>query len=344
MMLQLLHQFGTTDTGGIVGEETRKTWLLLIHQIPPKPDYLRVKIWRRLHQVGAVAVKQSVYVLPQSDQTLEDFNWILKEITEGGGDGSISEAVFLEGLSDAQVVGLFQAARGADYEKIIEETRALADTLYGESPGGNDGSSKLRPHFSRLKRRFEEIVALDFFGAPGAGAAEGALADVAGRLVGAAQRPRQTLPALPEFKGRTWATRRGVYVDRIACAWLVRRFLDTGARFKFVSGKSYQGKSNEIRFDMFEAEYSHEGDRCSFEVMVERLGVDDYGLSQVAQIIHDMDLKDRKFERSEVDGIKLLFDGITRASIGDDERLERGFVILDEMYKSFAKENRKRVR
>jgi len=327
-----------------MAEERTRTWLLLIHQIPPKPDYLRVKIWRRLHQAGAVAVKQSVYVLPRSDQAFEDFSWILKEIIAGGGDGSISEAVFLEGLTDDQVVSLFQTARNADYEKIGEDARSLVHGLGGGSSGGNDGSSKLRSHFLRLKRRFEEIVAIDFFGAPGAGAAGGALADVEARFAGGERRSRQAVPAVPELKGRTWVTRKGVYVDRIACAWLVRRFVDPGARFRFVSGKPHQGKSNEIRFDMFEAEYSHEGDRCSFEVMVERLGVDDYGLSQVAQIIHDMDLKDRKFERSEVDGIKLLFDGITRASIGDDERLERGFVILDEMYKSFAKENRKRVR
>ena len=321
-----------------MGEETRKTWLLLIHQIPPKPDYLRVKIWRRLHQVGAVAVKPSVYVLPQSDQALEDFNWILREITEGGGDGSISETIFLEGLSDAQVVGLFQAARNAEYEKIVEEARALADSLSGDSSGGNDGSSKPRSHFLRLKRRFEEIVAIDFFGAPGSGRAEGVLADVAARLAGAEQRPRQTVLAVPEVEGCTWVTRKGVYVDRIACAWLVRRFVDPGARFRFVSGKPYQGKSNEIRFDMFEAEYTHEGDRCTFEVMVERLGLDDHGLSQVAQIIHDIDLKDRKFYRPEVDGIKILFDGIATAGTTDEDRLARGSVILNELYGSFSKQ------
>jgi len=319
-----------------------RTWLLLIHQIPPKPDYLRVKIWRRLHQVGAVAIKQSVYALPQSDQALEDFSWILKEIIEGGGDGSVSEAVFLEGLTDDRLVALFQAARNADYEKIAEDARSLVDGLSKDSPGGNDGSSKLRSHFSRLKRRFEEIVAIDFFGAPGAGGAGGALADLEARIAGAERRPGKALPAVPELKGRTWVTRKGVYVDRIACAWLVRRFVDPGARFRFVSGKPYQGKANEIRFDMFEAEFTHEGDRCSFEVMVDRLGLDDYGLSQVAQIIHDIDLRDRKFRRPEVDGIRLLFDGITAASIGDDERLERGFVILDEMYAGFAKQTQEK--
>jgi hypothetical protein len=337
-LIQLLYCIIAIAIGAIMAGETARTWLLLIHQIPPKPDYLRVKIWRRLHQVGAVAVKQSVYVLPHSDQALEDFSWILKEIIEGGGDGSISEAVFLEGLTDDQVVALFQAARNADYEKIGEDARSLVDGLSRDSSAGKDGSSKRRAHFSRLKRRFEEIVAIDFFGAPAAGGAGGALADLETRIAGVERRPRQAVPAVPELKGRTWVTRKGVYVDRIACAWLVRRFVDPGARFRFVTGKVYQGKSNEIRFDMFEAEYTHEGDRCSFEVMVDRLGLDDNGLSQVAQIIHDMDLKDPKFHRPEVDGLRLLFDGITAASIGDSERLERGFVILDEMFASFSKQ------
>jgi hypothetical protein len=325
-----------------MAEERTSTWLLLIHQVPPKPDYLRVKIWRRLHHVGAVAVKQSVYVLPHSYQALEDFSWILKEIIAGGGDGSISEAVFLEGLTDDQVVALFQAARNADYEKIGEDARALIHGLSGDSSGGNDGSSKLRSQYSRLKRRFEEIAALDFFGAPGAGAAGGALADMEARLAGGERRPRQAIPAVPELKGRTWVTRKGVYVDRIACAWLVRRFVDSGARFRFVSGKPYQRKSSEIRFAMFEAEYTHEGDRCSFEVMVDRLGLDDYGLAPMAQIIHDIDLKDGKFQRPEVEGIRLLFDGVTAASIRDGERLERGFVILDEMHASLARQTQEK--
>ncbi len=167
--------------------KTTKKWLLLIHQIPPKPDYLRVKIWRRLQGVGAVAIKQSVYALPRTDQSYEDFSWILKEIIEGGGDGSISETVFLEGLSDEQVVGLFRVARDGDYEKIIEDAQSLTESLSKESAEGSESISKLRTQFSRLKRRFEDVGAIDFFGTPGRGAAEGALANVASRIIGADQ-------------------------------------------------------------------------------------------------------------------------------------------------------------
>src|SRR5213593_3793246 len=106
-------------------DEAEPRWLLLIHQIPPKPNYFRVKVWRRLQRLGAAAIKNSVYVLPRSDQASEDFQWVLREIAEGGGDASICEARFIEGLSDDQVEALFQAARGTEYDQVAEEARRL---------------------------------------------------------------------------------------------------------------------------------------------------------------------------------------------------------------------------
>ena len=319
-----------------MAKKTPAKWLLLIHQIPPKPDYLRVKIWRRLQQIGAVAIKQSVYALPRADQSYEDFSWILKEIIEGGGDGSLSEAVFLEGLSDEQIVGLFQTARDADYEKIIDDARSLAESLSKESSEGSESISRTRTQLSRLKRRFEDVAAIDFFGAPGRSAVEGELANVTSRVIGSDRKEKRYVRSVQDLEGRTWVTRKGVYVDRIACAWLIRRFVDRHAKFKFVSGKSYKPKSNEIRFDMFDAEFTHKGDWCTFEVMIDRLRLDNHAISQMAEIIHDIDLKDEKFARVEAAGIQILFDGITATRSQDEERLERSFVILDEMYESFS--------
>src|ERR1700745_2740186 len=106
-----------------MAENNEERWLLLIHQLPPKPHYFRVKIWRRLQRLGAVAIKNSVYVLPKTEQTQEDFQWGLREISEGGGDASLCEARFVEGLSDDQVEALFQEARAADYGQVAEEAR-----------------------------------------------------------------------------------------------------------------------------------------------------------------------------------------------------------------------------
>src|SRR5262249_7009043 len=112
-----------------MAENSEPRWLLLIHQVPPKPAYFRVKVWRRLQRLGAVAIKNSVYVLPRTEQTYEDFEWVMREIIEGGGDASICEARFVEGLSDEQVEALFHAARDADYARLAEDLRKLFAAL-----------------------------------------------------------------------------------------------------------------------------------------------------------------------------------------------------------------------
>ena len=137
--------------------------------------------------------------------------------------------------------------------------------------------------------------------------------------------------------GRTWVTRRGVHVDRIASAWLIRRFIDPEARFKFVSDKGYVPEPGEIRFDMFEAEYTHEGDHCTFEVLLARLCQPEPALQAIAEIVHDIDLKDGKFGREEAAGIKTLIAGIAAATDDDNRRLERGATVFEDLYKYFGK-------
>jgi hypothetical protein len=157
-------------------------WLLLIHQLPPKPDYFRVKIWRRLQRLGSVAIKNSVYVLPKNEQTQEDFQWVLREIVEGGGEASLCEARFVEGLSDDQVEALFQAARSADYAQIAEESRRLAEAPLPEGKPEDGRRTQLEIDLAKLKRRLAEVVAIDFFGAPGGEAAKGLVVGVEARI------------------------------------------------------------------------------------------------------------------------------------------------------------------
>ena len=104
--------------------------MLLIHQIPPTPAYLRVKVGRHLARIGAVAIKNSVYALPRSDDAQEDLQWVLREVEKGGGDASIVEARFVDGLSDEQVVGLFQSAREADYREVADGLGIDGVSLY----------------------------------------------------------------------------------------------------------------------------------------------------------------------------------------------------------------------
>jgi hypothetical protein len=306
-------------------------WLLLIHQIPPKPDYLRVKIGRRLQRVGAVPVKNSVYVLPAGDQAVEDFQWVRAEIVDGGGDAVLCRAELVAGLDDDAVRALFRAARGADYAEI-----AAAAT---EGARGADD-------VTRLRRRLAAVRALDFFYAPERADAERAVDALEARArpaaaVAEAAAARRAIPS--EYRGRTWVTREGIFVDRIASAWLVARFIDPEARFKFVPAAGYRPRAGELRFDMFDAEFTHVGDRCTFEVLLDRFALDDPALVALGEIVHDIDLKDGKFGREDAAGIERVLAGIARARPDDAARLERGRQLFDELYALHSAEAAERL-
>jgi len=321
-------------------QESEGRWLLLIHQIPPKPDYFRVKIWRRLQRLGAVAIKNSVYVLPKNDQTQEDFQWVLREIVEGRGEASLCEARFVEGLSDDQVEALFQAARGAEYDQIAAEARRLSAMPLPDGQIEETRRTQLEIDLTRLKRRLAEVVAIDFFGAPGREAAEGLVSGVEARLhenKAGKQIVSVAAPRRKDFQGKTWVTRKGIHVDRMASAWFLRRFIDSDARFKFVPSKGYKPLPGELRFDMFEAEFTHEGDRCTLEVLIDRLGLTDPALRPIAELVHDIDLKDSKYSRQETLGIERLIAGIALAHRDDETRLARGAAVFDDLYEYFRK-------
>src|SRR3954471_20233561 len=150
---------------------TSPGWLLLIHQIPPKPAYLRVKIGRRLARIGAVAIKNSVYVLPRGDSRMEDFQWIRREVLTGGGEAAILEAQLLDGLSDQGVEQLFRTDRDAAYELVSKEARSLSKQLRGRLNA--ERRKQLEAQTLRLEQRLSEIGVLDFFGATGREVAAG---------------------------------------------------------------------------------------------------------------------------------------------------------------------------
>jgi len=243
-----------------------RRWLLFIHQLPPKPDYLRVKTRRRLRRIGAALIKQTVYALPASDEAFEDLQWLRQEIEAEGGSVVIAEAEFVEGITDEELDAMLASQR-AQVEGDNGE-RAAADTVKA---------------------------------------------------------------------GRTWVTRTGVHVDRIASAWLIRRFIDAEARFKFVPARGYHPRSGELRFDMYEAEYTHVGEDCTFQTLVRRFGLRDKALAAIGEIVHDIDCKDDRYHRPETAGVASLIRGIAQAHDTDRARIERGAAVLDDLYENFRK-------
>jgi len=318
-------------------ESTTPRWLLLIHQIPPKPDYFRVKVRRRLQRIGAVPIKSSVYVLPNRDATYEDFQWLLREIIEDGGEGSICQAAFVDGLSDDEIIALFHTDRSAAYAEIRDAAKALVSAAPLRRRLTDDVRRPLEGELARLRRRLSEIIALDFFETPARRGAEEAIVRLEHRL---RPTPTDTAPvtATPAPRGRTWVTREGIFVDRIASAWLIREFIDRDARFQFVPAKGYRPAPDELRFDMFEAEFTHVGDRCTFEVLLDRFGLgQDPALVGIAEIVHDIDVKDGKFDRPEAPGVERLLAGIARRTSDDELRRERGGALFADLYASLER-------
>ena len=314
-------------------------WLLLIHQIPPKPDYLRVKIGRRLQRIGAVPVKNSVYVLPNRASSLEDFQWIRAEIIDGGGDASICQAAFVDGLTDSQIEHLFRDARDADYTEITEAAREIRNSLRGrDREMSRQSPFRAEDDLARLRKRYAAVVAIDFFGAAARAIADDALRTLSEELRPPEAESAEAVASEPDrntYRGRTWVTRRGIFIDRMASAWLIRRFIDRDARFKFVTEGKHRPARGELRFDMFEGEFTHEGDRCTFETLLLRFGLDDPALRNLAEIVHDIDLKDEKFAREDAAGIERVFAGIAATVADDMSRLERGATVLDELHALF---------
>jgi len=313
-------------------------WLLLIHQLPAKPAYARVKVWRRLQALGAVTVKNAVYALPANAEAREDFAWLAREIVESAGEAIVCEANLIEGLSDHELKALFDAARDADYARITVEARGAVARLAGDA--SDDVLAEVATHAARLRKQLDAIVAIDFFGAEGRATTEGLVSGLEAALQqdGEAMGEGKTTAASPpgSLKDQVWVTRQGVQVDRIASAWLIRRFIDSGARFKFVPGTGYRPQAGEVRFDMFEGEFTHLGDRCTFEVLLGHVGLADPALRAIGEIIHDIDLKDGKYGREEVAGVRSLIAGIAASSTDDEQRLARGAALLDDLYSSFA--------
>ena len=240
-------------------------WLLLIHQLPPKPDYLRVKMRRRLSRLGAALLKSTVYVLPNGAEAVEDFTWLAREIQAAGGSAMVCEAHFVEGVSDEEI-----------------EAMLHAESAETDAESGREGPDKVTP-------------------------------------------------------GRTWVTREGVFVDRIGSAWLIHRFIDPKARFKFVPARGYRPEPGELRFDMYQAEYTHEGERCTFQTLLARFALEDPALEAVGEIVHDIDCKDEQFGRPETQGVARLLRGIADDTPEDSERLQRGARLFDDLYAAFSR-------
>jgi hypothetical protein len=311
-----------------------ETWYLLIHRLPTRPLYLRARIRRALGELGAVPLKKAVYALPRSPRALEHFTRIAGEIRAGSGEAFVCEASFTSARDVAALLETNRRERSADYAGISEEAAALRAT----TRGARDASDRTRAEIERLKARLERARSIDHSPSPDDGVARAAIADLERSL--AARGAARPSGARESLVGRTWVTRRGIHVDRLACAWVVRRFIDPAARFRFSDPNDLRAGPRDLTFDVPNGRFAHEDGRCSVETLVLRAGIDDPGARRVAEIVHDIDLKDGRFGHAETSGVERLVAGIVEGHADDRERLERGLALFDDLHRSYRKPGR----
>src|SRR5437016_7969092 len=326
-------------------------WILLIHQLPPKPTNLRVRIWRKLQKLGAVAIKNSVYVLPDNEKTHEDFQWLKQEIESAGGEATVFEAASVEGATDEEIMAAFRKARDEEFAAIAAELDGLSGAVSQQTRGKHLSVGRLATHESELNKlhsQLESIIANDFFNAdkrtPALAAYERCQKAIRAAHGPASKATRSITKSgtldLANYQGRRWMTRRNLHIDRLASAWLIRQFIDKRPRFYFVAeGETLEGA---IAFDMFGAEFTHRGEDCTFETILKRFGLNDNeSLREIAEIVHDIDLKDDKFHRLEGAGLNAIINGLSEVLRDDHKLLQQCSVIFDGLYGLLAQSAQK---
>jgi hypothetical protein len=314
---------------------TRPRWLLLAHQLPTGSSNARVKTWRRLQQLGAVPTRNSVYVLPNTEQCREDFEWIRSEIVGLGGEATVFAADALNRDGGEDIVAIFQRTREADYRTLkrdADKMRSSARVKRTASVPGRDAWSR---GVRGLRDRFNEIERIDFFHAAARREAAEALAALE-RAAGAGrpQPPRLEAPrlAVGAFRKRRWVTRPRPGVDRMASAWLIRRFIDSKATFAFVERPG----GDDVPFDMFVGDFGHQGSLCTFETLAQRFDLTDAAVVRIGQIVHDLDMKETRYAAPEAPAIDRLVDGLRQLHAADDVLLQHGISMFDALARSFG--------
>ena len=301
-------------------------WLLLLLSLPPRPSSLRVRAWRRLKALGAVALKSGAYLLPFSPDHYEQFQWLAQEVQKDRGEATLLKVDRVENMKQPEIVRLFHEARNADYASLTDRYRKL----------GSAKRPRAAEELARLARELNRLADIDFFEAPGRQQALRAREAAERRVTGlprADARPAGRLD-LEALQGRRWATRPRPHVDRIASAWLIKRFLDPAAEFVFAAADELPADA--IPFDMAGVEFGHQGDHCTFETLLHRSGLRDRRLAAIAEIVHEADVRDGKFQREEARGLDLVLRGLLAAIKDDQEALAQGLTLFDGLYSTIG--------
>ncbi len=312
-----------------ISEKTPGSWLFLLFNLPAKQSSDRVKVWRRLKKFGAIQLKTSTYVLPDEPVHYERFQWLAKEIVDTGGEATLVRVKDIEGMPHAAIVALFNEARARDYDELFEPLNLLIKDSKARKQYPETFSNQLQ----KLRQRFQEIRDIDYF--------QSSRGEDLQRLLQKVEespkkKPETTIRLRAEdYRSKSWVTRPRPEIDRVGSAWLIRKFIDPGAKFVFANTPAEFPKA--IPYDMFEVEFSHHGDCCTFETLIQRFSIRDRAVLRLAELIHDADVEDDKFHRVEGFGVEQIFKGWAKQGLADQDILAKGFECFDALYAQFKR-------
>ena len=308
-------------------------WLTLLTTLPPTPTRYRVGVWRKLQRMGAVRLRGSAWILPETTETTELFQWLVQEIESFRGEATLLHVDRIGNMPQEQVTALFHKVRTAEYQGPMRACREILLQIDRYRTSHRGSVVQLRSKLDGVRKELDRIQSIDHLEAPSGLRARALWETTAKRLRAVEMRPhtpggrhRASLPP----RGSTWVTRPRPHIDRIASAWLIRRFYDADAKFAFADPADAARKG--IPFDVVGADFGHHGDDCTFETLIKRLGIKDRRAKVIAEIVHEADLHDGKFTRNESTGVDFAIKGLVEATPDDHDLLERGMAMFDGLY------------
>jgi hypothetical protein len=312
------------------------SWVAFSYSLPSKAgSTARVTVWRRLRRSGAVAPTSGVHVLPARDECIEAFQWLAQEVQQAKGEALVLHIERFEGVTDAQLIDLFRQACAKEYVKLEAQATALERRIGGRRP--QPDQTRLRTLLERLRRQQADIARVDYFEAPEGSALASRLARIEEALSPFAASALDLAPATIEaYRGRRWVTRPRPHVDRLACIWLIRRFIDPAAAIRYAPTP----EASEVAFDMRDGEFAHRGTFCTFETMLAAFGLQESGLQAIAEIVHEIDLRDGRYMRPETAGIDAVLKGWLLSGFTDAELEAHGVALFEGLYAMFARTQR----
>jgi hypothetical protein len=311
-------------------------WILFSYSVPATNPKARMRIWRRISASGAVQLKTGLQVLPNREDLLENITWLIGQVQSLGGEALAIQCARVEGMPDEQIEKLFQAQIDPEFAQIQAEARAVMEASGHEQ--NDDRGNEYLLAMRKLRKRYESLQSRDFFPS-GASSKARAMLDAAEekvRTINSRSTPVSSYDRTA-YQGRIWVTRAHPYIDRLSSFWLIRRFVDANATIRFLqAGETPDLESGEVPFDMVGAEFSHQGELITFEVMARGFALFDGPVVKIGHLVRFIDIQEGPTLPDDAGLLKTLIDGLVAITSDDHHLMEQALVLFDALHAGYA--------